>query len=92
MENVTPDKIRAIANRIRLASEEYARLAARMEEAELPSIRVNGFATLENATLSRLESPIGSARRAIAKQIMEAEAQSDVAELEERILSKKSKG
>lgn len=90
METISIEKLRAIARRIHAAADDYQRIADAMDADGIKSLKIRGFGTLEDVTLSRLESPIGSARRAMAIAITETEAQSDVAALEAKVVSKRT--
>lgn len=91
METISVDKLRAIAKRIQAAADDYQRIADAMEADGLESLKIRGFGTLEDVTLSRLESPIGSARRAMANAITETKAKTAVADLEAEVIQRRKK-
>jgi hypothetical protein len=69
MDELTPEKLEAIARRIEEAASEYHAIAHKMRQLGVNMLPVAGFTTLQKATLSRLESPIGSLRRALRSAI-----------------------
>lgn len=95
MEELTPDKLEAIARRIDEAAAEYREVAKKMRESGIASISAGGFDTLHKATLPRLESPVGSARRALKAMISQSQysqAKTDVENAEKLLTDKRKKG
>ncbi len=85
MDEITTSQIRAVAHRIQLAADGYKALAEELEAVALSSVKTRGLPTLVDSTLSRVEAPLSSLRRAVATARMNAEAQRDVEELKAKI-------